>query len=172
MAMGCGGTVGAPEPVASSEESIIGGTPSNAAAANGWVLVNHPGYGWCTGTLLQNDLVITAKHCVTFDGTINGPVDLTGSDYVLTMGAAISSPASEIITDPNDDVAIIQMSKFMPMNGTLYNWSRQIYSGSDASLQNQTVNCYGYGSTNASPCAGTPPNRGVSIRRSRPRTSK
>ena len=71
MTMGCGGGASAPEPSASSDERIINGTPSNADTTNGWVLIGHQGAA-CTGTLLQNDLVITAKHCTTFDGTIDG----------------------------------------------------------------------------------------------------
>src|SRR5262252_6897722 len=85
LVSGCGGAADAPEQIASYQAPIIGGTTSNGAAANGWVQVNHLGFGSCTGTLIQNDLVITARHCTTTNLQITGNVDSNPANYQLVM---------------------------------------------------------------------------------------
>src|SRR5688572_12958322 len=53
------------EPRGTTTSAIIGGRPS-AASQDAAVLVNERGMPMCTGTMIASNLVLTARHCVTF----------------------------------------------------------------------------------------------------------
>ena len=69
------------------DQPIIGGTqpPAGTAEGQGWVMVNRAG-GTCSGTLMRNDMVLTARHCTTTDANNFGPVDNNMANYTVTMG--------------------------------------------------------------------------------------
>lgn len=157
LANACSGNVqGEGESVSARSDDILNGTvpPAGTDEAQGYVLVSHSG-GICSGTLLRNDMVLTARHCVTTDGTIAGPVDSNPANFFLTMGTQ-SRDASRIFANVTTvDSAIIETSVFFAMNGKRYDYNRGIYAGTNASLLNATLPCFGYGRNTCSLDAGS-----------------
>lgn len=155
---GCGPA--SEEDVVKTSEAIINGIKSRGAETGGWVSISHKLTSGtlngktigCTGSLLQNDLVLTARHCVTVDGSMNGLVDQSTNDFLLNMGAQQSSVV-EVFGHSSLDVAILGRLNFFAVNGSRYNFSRSIYAGTSASLVNQTLHCYGYGDQKVTDCA-------------------
>jgi hypothetical protein len=143
---GCGSLPdwrGSSESTGSVRDEIINGDPSDNAASSGIVRISGPVYITCTGELLQNDVVITARHCVTTDGSSNGPVDTNGSHFTLKMGTQFLQ-AGEAMA-PAVDVALLVLPQFFTTSSATWGWHRSIYSGTDASLQGASVFCLGYG---------------------------
>jgi hypothetical protein len=164
-------TDGPPERVAQLQSAILNGTsvPSGTATAMGDIAItfHHPSDPGCTsgfncgcsGVLLRNDYVITARHCVTVDGSVGGSIDYTVGDYKLAMDSQ-SVGAFEVIdlTGGSSDFAFIGVTPFFqtgPNGNQAEDWLRPVYSGTDASLVGTTLTCQGYGSTSCSGPAGT-----------------
>ena len=62
----CAAPVGdSAEPSETAKHSIVGGTPS-PASQDATVLVSEAGSATCTGVLIAPNLVLTARHCVTY----------------------------------------------------------------------------------------------------------
>ena len=152
---GCGSATdsgGPSEREGAVRDEIIKGSPSNNASSLGVVQITSP-MGSCTGELLQNDLVLTAQHCVTTDGTTNGPVDTNGADFNVIMDGQ-SLKAGEVMT-PAIDVALLILPRFFQTNGQTWGWHARIYSGTNASLKGAPVDCEGYGRNTYSGGSGT-----------------
>lgn len=151
VSMACGD--GSEKSIGKSRDDILNGTPSSAAETQGWVMVTHNNINIaCSGTLIRNDMILTARHCVTVDTSIGGTVDTNPANFFITMGTQVQDASRIIAASPSVDVALIQTAAFFSMNGARYDWSRGIYSGTDASLLNSTLLCYGYG---ANACDGS-----------------
>lgn len=139
----CGGE--APdEQVAESSAAIMNGTevsPEQRAI----IKIDHSGL-LCTGTLLRNDVVLTARHCVSLDGTLNTPADTDGSRYTLTMGSQTAG-VSEVISHATLDAAILVTNKFFVMANVNTFWSLPVYAWANDQLLDRTLNCFGYGNS-------------------------
>src|SRR5262249_50760679 len=113
--VGCGSTPagpgGAEPPTGTGGQTIINGTSQiNPWAAVQIVMVFGPTGAGCTGELLQNDLIITARHCTTIDGTPSGFVDTDPTHYKVTdpatgLGPKVVTPSLVSAMDPSTDVA-------------------------------------------------------------------
>ncbi|HTU60800.1 MAG TPA: trypsin-like serine protease [Polyangiales bacterium] len=142
--------------VASQEQAISNGVvvPATSVQTSGVVslqywstsenrFVNH-----CTGTLLSNTAVITARHCLD---------DLEARTVTIKMGTERRTVVRRYL-HPDKDVAIVKLDSGLPM----FNWSydhylsnpqqlwtswygRSTYSGTNMSLKGATIRCYGYG---------------------------
>lgn len=146
--------VGAPadEPIGASDQAIIGGMNIDRAVQQGFVQVNRDST-LCSGTLLQNDLVMTAKRCTTMDGTLDGPPDDRLEWYSLFAGRA-GRGVARIFRHATEDVALLQLDNFFPAaSGQKFDFERGIYSATNASLVGRTVRCYGYGSQTILSCS-------------------
>lgn len=120
-------------------EEIINGT-TIPAPDSGMVVVY--GTGGCTGTLLTNDWILTAAHCLS-SGNLGSPSTITvvyGSQQKTgDWAAAHPSVASGV------DVALIHVGSPFVHKGLSYGYARGIYAGSTASLVGKQLTCMGYG---------------------------
>lgn len=127
---------------------IIGGAPIPNATVVGTVSVIGP-HGQCTGEAIQNNFIVTARHCVTTDGSFTGPIDSSTQDYLLFLDQQQRHPVQVIAAPAGMDVAAFTVDTFFDVgvNDLPYGYSRPIYSGTDQSLVGTNVLCNGYGDT-------------------------
>ena len=124
---------GPPDAVgATTEDAIINGT---VISAQGSGFIN---FGNCSGTLLRNDWVVSARHCFS-EKKINNPGSVTA-----TMGTQ-SSTARRIIVHPSFDVAMVQLKQPLAMSRSTSGYVMPLYDGATSALKDKSLNCYGYG---------------------------
>jgi hypothetical protein len=144
----------AADPVGTNEQPITNGTPLSEDYARGegilritTLLGNPPNgsVGNCTGTLVRNDMVLTARHCVTTDGQINGPLAPVGS-VTLSLGGERSGvrTITRLLTS---DAVVLRTSSLFANGASRYDYTRPIGQSTNAFLVGKFVNCYGYGRT-------------------------
>lgn len=145
------------------QEIIAGASPSRGALVSRGVVRVSTG---CTGTMLSNQHVLTARHCVrTWIGATNSygnsmaPMQVTlegnvsANDQTVTSGRVLEPNTSTL---NSGDYALIELASPLDWNGENDNFYNPIYSGSDASLAGVSVFCVGYGNnTEANQTAGT-----------------
>lgn len=112
----------------------------------------------CSGTLLRNDVVLTARHCITLnnheDGVLvdlseltvwqDGPGDSFSSVTTVTGLAEYPESGS---SDEFIDVVLLQLSGSLPIDGRFWGESTEIYPGDESALKDELVVCQGYGQT-------------------------
>lgn len=141
LMVGCGSPdrIQSPEEGGAAEQSIINGQPVYNDTLG--VVEVDSGCGGCSGTLLMNDWVLTASHCLNC--TNPGNITVTHGP----TGAARASAA--FFLHPNVDVALIHLpTGFAFAGGTTQppaNINNRLYIGANSSLQGQTLRIDGYG---------------------------
>jgi len=100
---------------------------------------------YCSGVLMTNNKVLTAKHCVD-DWVAGESYVKMGSQYAWITAVSLKS---------DFDVAMLKLAPALSMNGSTTGYSRPIYSGTNASLNSTTTYCSGHGPGGA----GFPPLR-------------
>lgn len=135
--IGCGGTTA--EDTGESQQAIYNGT-TVTKTGTGNVLVNGS-TSYCSGVLLTNNWVLTARHC-----------ELTSStQIVMDYNTSVQQVRSvvQVVVNPNGwDVALVKVNSPFDINGSpgypsYYGYAKRMYPWDD--LLNQTVTGWGYG---------------------------
>lgn len=130
---GCGADPadqGSTEPLGVIQSEILNGTTVASAGIHVYLLepTGAGTYYPCSGTLLTDRWILTAKHCeMTTAGSLS-----RGSD---TRGIA------QVVNHPSLDIALVQASSAFPNT-----YTTSMYPWAPSNLVNQQVTCYGYGS--------------------------
>lgn len=95
----------------------------------------------CSGVLLTNDLILTAKSCFN-DEEFSHP-ELLG--YFMGSQDSDANPIRDIVKSPDLDIAMLRLSVPLIMNGTRFGFRRRIFPLEAITLRGARVRCSGYG---------------------------
>jgi hypothetical protein len=102
----------------------------------------------CSGTLLDNQHILTAKHCVADFGTSHWsrpPLASEVSVVDLNVNGAGLAKIDWFDVHPTLDVAVMKLSVPFTLNGSTNSFTQKLWWQSTSALLNQDVTCYGYG---------------------------
>jgi trypsin len=116
-----------PEPVASGEQEIVGGT-NTTIGTNPWQvsLQTSSGFHFCGGSVLNHSWVLTAQHCVNSGGVITKPARVAAGSTTLSgmSGSGQIRSVAEVIVYPGfvgvtsgKDIALLRLSTPLDLSG-------------------------------------------------------
>jgi hypothetical protein len=101
------------------QDGILNGSPTAYTyQRTRTVSVRTPAGKSCSGTLLLPDLVLTARHCVTTDGTVEGPLGTPSSVRARVLAAAPAPATPDLCTGANREVTCARGSVVTSLGGT------------------------------------------------------
>jgi hypothetical protein len=117
------------EPLGEDSQAILNGT---TVTTDTWGSPSLPG---CSGTLLRDRWLLTAKHCGVSAGTT-----------ISLLSGATATLTNPIFNHPTLDVTIARVSaSLIPSGAATTNGPFQLYRGSTDQLLNKTLFCQGWG---------------------------
>jgi hypothetical protein len=140
--------------IESTEGAITGGSVQSAVysgivALELYDLNQHVFTVFCSGTMMSNGVALTAKHCLSDPKTV-------GQQIWVSMGGQRQLSTTQS-WHPSLDVAVIRFPAMKMWNWVFNHYAtsppqlnttsfrRSIYQGTNASLNNTPLTCYGYG---------------------------
>ncbi len=106
---------------AATEQPILNGDSNPQASIfkkERTVHVRTPNGQTCSGTLLVPDVVLTARHCVTTDGTIGGPIAPANNVRAHVLALAPAPAVPDLCTGANRDVTCARGASISNLGGT------------------------------------------------------
>lgn len=128
LLVGCGSEVvqeqQPQEPVQSDGQEIVGGT-NTTIANNPWQvsLQTSSGFHFCGGSVLNENWILTAQHCVNDGGVISKPARIEAGSTTISGSGQVRSVAEVIpypgYVDPGQgkDVALLRLSTPLDLSG-------------------------------------------------------
>ncbi|MEZ4371489.1 MAG: trypsin-like serine protease [Polyangiaceae bacterium] len=158
--VGCAVDAQEGESLGTSEEPVVSGNEGADAEFWGQVEVHYIGnspnghaYSLCSGTLLRNDVVLTARHCVTNTrGSIGGPIETDLSKFQLFMGDQTTGVVDivDVRAEPggwsDTDSVLLIADRFFERAGSRSGHRMSATRQPLPSFLGRSVLCFGYGS--------------------------
>lgn len=104
----------------------------------------------CSGTLLRNNVVLTARHCVTENGLPDGQLSPESQLSVIQDGPGATLGSSQSVAEriqygTGTDVVLLRTSGNFTIEGRTTGESTEIFAQHESLLQNEFTLCQGYG---------------------------
>lgn len=139
--------------VAGQSQAIVNGTPVNpqfgAVARVLHFRTPTQTWGTCTGTLMRNDSVLTARHCMTPDNSPNGVADSDVTHYWINVGSSWRPIRRVVPAAATTDIGLLFTDgSFVINNGVTQDGTGQkliVTTATTQSLNGITASCAGYG---------------------------
>lgn len=146
------GDPGATGVIGKVKEDIQNATFVTNETALGLVLLDS-NLGSCSGVLVRNNWVLTAKHCLQ---GINADFVIQTRGNGTEPEQATSGIALALHPDPNTDVGLLKLATSLSVNGVTSGYRLNIYGGDFNAAVGAPLACFGYGDANANEASNDP----------------